>query len=154
MTKKEVIILVAEDDDAHAVLIEKNLRRAGIANELRRFADGQEVLDFLTRTSGVGREPERSYLLLLDIKMPRKDGFEVLRLVKADPELKKLPIIMLTATDDPREIERCYALGCNSYITKPVCYEKFVEAVRRLGMFMLVMEVPVLDRGRGSASRP
>jgi CheY-like chemotaxis protein len=79
---------------------------------------------------------------LLDIKMPRLDGIEVLRQLRADPRTARLPIIMLTTTDDPREIQRCYELGCNVYITKPVDYQAFVEAIKRLGLFLQVVKVP------------
>jgi CheY-like chemotaxis protein len=144
--RKESVILVAEDDDGHATLIRKNLERAGIANSIVRFKDGQETLDFLFRRgSGPRREPGNAYLLLLDIRMPKVDGVEVLRQVKADPELRKLPTIMITTTDDPREVANCHALGCSSYLTKPVDYDKFVAVIRQLGLFLLVVEVPVLD---------
>jgi len=144
--KKEVVILIAEDDEAHVVLIQLNLQRAGVVNKQMVFTDGRQVLDFLYgRGQGPKREPGESYLLLLDIRMPRVDGVEVLRQVKADPELKKLPVIMVTTTDDPREIERCHALGCSSYVAKPVEYEQFVEAVRRLGLFLAIVEIPRIN---------
>jgi CheY-like chemotaxis protein len=146
--KKEVVILIAEDDDGHATLIEKNLRRAGLLNEIVRFRDGQESLDFLfEKGNGNKRERGTSYLLLLDIRMPKVDGVEVLRKIKADKELKKLPVIMITTTDDPREVELCFELGCSNYIAKPIEYEKFMEAIRQLGLFLLVVEVPVIDGG-------
>ena len=81
-------------------------------------------------------------VVLLDIRMPKVDGVEVLRRLKSDPDLKKLPIIMLPPTDDIREVERCYALGCNEYIQKPVDYEKFAEAIRRLGLFVTLLLIP------------
>jgi CheY-like chemotaxis protein len=144
--KKEVVIVIAEDDDGHATLIQKNLKRAGILNEIIRFRNGLEVLDFLfCRGDGLQREPGKAYLLLLDIRMPKVDGIEVLQKVKADSELRKLPVLMVTTTDDPREIEKCHQLGCNSYVTKPIEYEKFMEAIRQLGLFLLVVQVPVLN---------
>src|SRR5665213_2932848 len=112
---KEVIILIADDDHGHVRLIEKNLIRAGLHNPIERFENGQEALDFLFGRGDRKRAKEASYLLLLDIRMPQVDGVEVLRQVKADPELKKMPVIMLTTTDDPREVERCHGLGCSSY---------------------------------------
>lgn len=149
--KDAVVILIAEDDDSHATLIQKNLKRAGILNTIIRFKDGQEVLDYLFRR-GVGphREPDTAYLLLLDIRMPKVDGIEVLQKVKADGELRKLPVLMVTTTDDPREIEKCHRHGCNCYVTKPIEYEKFMEAIRQLGLFLLVVQVPVLN---GSTDR-
>jgi len=77
--------------------------------------------------------------------MPRVDGVEVLRQVKADPELRKLPVIMITTTDDQREVDRCHVLGCSSYLTKPIEYERFVEVVRHLGLFLAVVQIPTLN---------
>ena len=143
---REVIILIAEDDDGHAELIRKNLARAGIANAIIRFRNGQEISDFLfNRGNGPGREPGKPYILLLDIRMPKMDGTEVLRLIKGDAELRKMPVVMITTTDDPREVALCHELGCNSYITKPLEYDSFVNAIRQLGMFLLVVQVPVLN---------
>ena len=139
----EVLILIADDDAGHARLIEKNLQRVGLHNPILRFENGQEILDFLfCRGKGPKMAPEASYLLLLDIRMPKVDGVEVLRQIKQDPELKKLPILMLTTTDDPREVDRCHALGCSSYIVKPVDYDKFSEAIKQLGMFISLVKVP------------
>lgn len=141
--QEPVVILLAEDDDGHATLIRRNLARAGVRNELVHVKDGQEALDYLfCRGRHAGRTLEAPLLLLLDIKMPRVDGIEVLRRVKHDERTSKVPVIMLTTTDDPREIERCYELGCNVYVTKPVEYERFVEAIRRLGMFLEVVILP------------
>jgi CheY-like chemotaxis protein len=142
---KEVVILIAEDDDGHARLIEKNLSRAGLHNRIERFANGQLILDFLLcRGAGPHRSPEMPYLLLLDIRMPQVDGVEVLRQVKESAELRKMPVIMLTTTDDPREVERCHALGCSTYIVKPVIYEKFAEAIKQMGLFISLVQVPEL----------
>ena len=148
--EKEVIILIAEDDDGHATLIQRNLRRAGIVNEIIRFKDGKEVLDFLfQKGDGAKRKSGNAHLLLLDIRMPKIDGIEVLKRVKADDELKKMPVMMLTTTDDPREVEHCHKLGCSNYVTKPIDYDKFVDAVRQLGLFLLIVQVPVIDGKNG-----
>ncbi len=145
-----VVILVAEDDDGHAVLIEKNLRRAGIDNEIIRFADGQQLIDFLFfQGPGPHRKRGNPYVLLLDIRMPTVDGIEVLRRLKADEELRKLPVIMLTTTDDPRDVDRCHQLGCGVYIAKPVESDRFVEAIRQLGLLLRVVQVPRIN-GPGS----
>ena len=140
---EEVVILIAEDDEGHAGLIRKNLARAGIVNSVIHFLDGQAVIDFLFKK---GEPPHResgiAYILLLDIRMPRLDGVEVLTRIKADPELRKLPVIMITTTDDPREVERCHFLGCNSYIAKPIEYESFVNAIRQLGLYLAVVKIP------------
>lgn len=139
----EITILLADDDEGHAGLIRKSLARAGIVNEILRFADGQAVVDFLfLKGNGPHRVPGQAYVLLLDIRMPKLDGVEVLRRIKGDPELKKMPVIMITTTDDPREVEHCHALGCSNYITKPVDHDAFVNAIRQLGLFLLVVQVP------------
>lgn len=144
--KREVVILIAEDDEGHATLIKRNLKRAGISNEIMHFKDGAEVLDFLMgNNGGPHRQSNRAYLLLLDIRMPKVDGVEVLRRVKQHDELRKMPVIMITTTDDPREVENCHTLGCSNYITKPIDYEKFVESIRQLGLFLMVVEVPQLN---------
>lgn len=135
-------ILLAEDDDGHAELIERNFRRAGLLNSIVRVVDGQDALD---RVLGAGpyqkHGPLKTFLLILDINMPRVDGIEVLKQLKSNPETAATPIIMLTTTDDPREVQRCYELGCSVYITKPVAYEAFVDAIRRLGLFLQVVTV-------------
>jgi CheY-like chemotaxis protein len=146
---REVIILIADDDPGHARLIEKNLQRIGLHNPVLRFEDGQEILDFLFRRGeGPKRTAEAPYLLLLDIRMPKVDGVEVLRQIKADAELRKLPVTMLTTTDDPREVARCHALGCSSYIVKPVDYERFSEAIKQLGLFISLVQVPEINGSR------
>lgn len=143
---QEVVIIIAEDDAGHARLIEKNLGRVGLHNPIQRFENGQDVLDFLFRRGpGPHRKAETAYLLLLDIRMPKVDGVEALRQIKEDPSLRKLPVIMLTTTDDPREIERCHLLGCNSYIVKPVDYDKFAEAIKQLGMYVSLVQVPEIN---------
>jgi CheY-like chemotaxis protein len=143
MNVEQFTILLAEDDDGHANLVGRNLRRAGLANDIIRFADGRDALDYIRRE---GRFAERTMgpplLVLLDINMPRVDGVEVLRQLKADERTATLPVIMLTTTDDPREIRHCYELGCNVYVTKPVDYTEFVEAIKRLGLFLAVVKVP------------
>jgi len=141
----EVTILITEDDEGHAMLIQKNLRRAGISNVLKHFRDGQEILDFLFGRSSDKIEDNKSYLLLLDIRMPRVDGIEVLRQIKASDRLKRMPVIMITTTDDPQEVNQCHMLGCNNYITKPVDYNRFIEAIRQLGLFFSIVEIPSLN---------
>ena len=143
---REVIILIAEDDAGHARLIEKNLNRAGLRNQIMRFDNGQTVLDFLLRNgAGTQRRSDTPYLLLLDIRMPQVDGIEVLRQLKQHQELRKIPVIMLTTTDDPREVERCHAIGCSSYIVKPVDYDKFAEAITSLGLYLSLVKVPEIN---------
>ena len=139
----EVSILIVEDDAGHARLIEKNLKRAKISNLITRVENGQEALDFLL-SEGIfkGKERPSPLLVLLDLNMPVLDGYQVLERMKADLELKKIPVVVLTTTDDAREVSRCYQLGCSVYITKPVDYDSFCEAIQQLGLFMSIVTVP------------
>ena len=146
LMSQEVIILIAEDDAGHARLIEKNLVRAALKNTVLRFENGQQILDFLfCRGSDLKRTANTPYLLLLDIRMPQVDGVEVLRQIKTDPELRKVPVIMLTTTDDPREVVRCHELGCSSYIVKPVDYDKFSDAIKQMGLYIALLQVPGIN---------
>ncbi len=137
------VILIVDDDEGHALLVRDSLLEAGLGNRIEHFWDGQAVLDFFFhRGGGPHMETGQAYLVLLDIRMPKVDGIEVLRQIKADKDLHKLPVIMLTTTEDPREVARCHDLGCNVYLQKPVDYAKFAEAMRRLGMFITLLLVP------------
>lgn len=142
--KNETTIIIAEDNEGHVLLVKKNLRRAGIKNEILHFSNGQDLLDFLFQQDE--KQHNKQYLLLLDIRMPKVDGIEALRQIKQDSRFRKMPVIMLTTTDNPQEIDKCYELGCNVYITKPVDYEKFMDAINRLGLFIMVVEVPKLPK--------
>ncbi len=135
--EKDVIILIAEDDNGHADLIINGLQESGVRNELIRFENGKELWDYLNKN----KNSEHSYLILLDIKMPIMDGIEVLEKIKKSTEYKETPVIMLTTTDDPREVKNCYALGCNAYITKPVNFSKFAEILKRLGLFIQIIKI-------------
>ena len=138
-----VTLLLVEDDPGHARLIERNLRRAHITNEIVVFGDGQEAVDYLFKENSYsGARHVTPLLVLLDLNLPGLDGYQVLARLKTDERTRHIPVIILTTTDDPREIERCYALGCNVYITKPVEYEHFTEAIRRLGLFLSVVKIP------------
>lgn len=141
---KAVTILLVEDDDGHARLLEKNLRRGGLLNRLVRVSDGQQAIDYVSRTGAyqnVETYPLPS-IVLLDVRMPRLDGFEVLAQMKRDPGLMKIPVIMLTSTDNQKEINRAYELGANGYVVKPVGVEAFIDRVVKLGMFIEVIELP------------
>lgn len=139
--KQGPTILIVEDDEGHAILIHQNLVSAGLETRIEHFRDGQAILDFFFTRLDRANE---TYLVLLDIRMPKVDGIEVLRRLKADPEFRKLPIIMLTTTEDSREVERCHQLGCSVYIQKPVDYDRFAEAIRRIGLFVPLLLVPPL----------
>ncbi len=139
---KELIILIAEDDDGHADLIMEALIDSGVRNKLLRFKNGEEIWEFLSQTGGNEvRDKNKNYLLLLDINMPKMDGIEVLTKMKTDVHLKEIPVMMLTTTDDPREVEACYKIGCNIYITKPIDFTKFAETLKRLGLFIQVVKI-------------
>lgn len=136
---KELVILIAEDDDGHAELIQSGLVESGVRNKIIRFSNGEDAWNFLYASKK--QKDSKYYLLLLDIQMPQMDGVEVLRLIKSDPKLKEMPVIILTTTDDPREIEECYQIGCNIYITKPVDFVKFAETLNHLGLFLQIIKV-------------
>ncbi len=144
--EKELVIIVAEDDEGHGVLIKKNLKKSGILNEIIHFRDGEAVLNFFfKRGDALQRKSGQAYILLLDIRMPKVDCMEVLRRMKEDTELKKIPVIIITTTDDPKEIETCHTLGCNNYITKPIDYNQFVDVINRLGLFIRIIGIPKIN---------
>jgi CheY-like chemotaxis protein len=138
-----VTIIMVEDDEGHARLIEKNIRRAGVTNEIVPFADGASALAYLLGPDGTGKDNAgRPLLMLLDLNLPDMTGVDLLKVVKENEYLRRAPVVILTTTDDQREIQRCYDLGCNVYITKPVNYEGFANAIRQLGLFFSVIQVP------------
>ena len=140
---RKVDVLLVEDDLGHARLIEKNLRRANLTNKIITVHDGQQALDYLFGTGEYHGTPHQSSLVIvLDLNLPVMDGFEVLRQMKSNEQTKHIPVIILTTTDDYREVDRCYTLGCNIYMTKPVEYEQFSEAIRKLGLFLSVVTIP------------
>jgi CheY-like chemotaxis protein len=139
-----VTIVMIEDDMGHARLIERNIRRAGINNELLTFSAGLEALDFLLGPDESGTvSANRQLLILLDLNLPDISGIDVLARLKRNAHLRLTPVVVLTTTDDAREIQRCYDLGANVYVTKPVNYEAFSNAIIQLGLFLSVIQVPV-----------
>ncbi|HVV94640.1 MAG TPA: response regulator [Hyphomicrobiales bacterium] len=141
---RPVTIVMIEDDEGHARLIERNIRRAGIYNAIRHFGDGTSALKFLFEDSE-GTLAKSPALVLLDLNLPDMTGVDILARVKGDERLKRTPVVILTTTDDEVEIKRCYDLGANVYITKPVNYESFATAIRQLGLFLSVIQVPEVD---------
>lgn len=143
MVKREIEILIVDDDDGHAELIGEGLSESGVTYPISRFTNGEELWIFLTGGTVFGktRDPNRAYLLLLDINMPKIDGLEILTRIKASPSTRDIPVFMLTTTDDPVEIGHCYSLGCNAYITKPVDFASFAETLRRLGLFLQIIKL-------------
>lgn len=139
--RQHVTIVMIEDDEGHARLIERNIRRAGINNEIRHFADGSSALNYL-EADNAGLALNGPALVLLDLNLPNMSGLDILARVKSHERLKRTPVVVLTTTDDKVEIQRCYDLGCNAYITKPVNYDSFADAIRQLGLFLSVIQVP------------
>ncbi len=136
-------ILLVEDDPGHAVLIERNLRRAGISYDIVTVNDGQSAVDVLLKRDGSpGDAHAEPQLVLLDLNLPVLDGYQVLKIIKQDERTKRIPVIILTTTDNPSEVAKCYELGCNAYVTKPVEYEAFCKAIQNLGQLLSVMNVP------------
>src|SRR6201990_2154104 len=140
---RPVSIIMIEDDEGHALLIEKNIRRAGVNNEITPFANGTAALKYLLGDDGSGEvSAGRQLLILLDLNLPDMTGIDILEKLKSNQHTKRSPVVVLTTTDDAREIQRCYDLGANVYITKPVNYDGFANAIRQLGLFFAVMQVP------------
>jgi CheY-like chemotaxis protein len=134
---KAVTIILIEDDDGHARLVEKNLRRAGVSNQIIRCADGESAVQCLFGGGCAGH-----LLVLLDLNLPDMSGIDILQRLKTDSKLGRTPVVVLTTTDDRIDVQRCYDLGCNVYITKPVDYEHFSNAVQQLGLFLAVVQIP------------
>lgn len=143
---QSLTIILIEDDPGHALLIKRNLRRAHIRNHIVTLKDGEEALTyFFGEESDANRSAHAPVLVLLDLNLPIVDGYQVLRHIKNDARTKSIPVVILTTTDDPREVAACYELGCNVYITKPVEYLQFCDAIRQLGLFLSVVTVPQIE---------
>ena len=132
-----VEILLVEDRDEDAELTMRALKRAKLTNHVRRACDGAEALEMLFGEGGL--RPTR--VVLLDLKLPKVDGMEVLRRIKADARTRKIPVVVLTSSKEDRDLEEAYQLGANSYIVKPVDFDKFVEAVETLGLYWSLLNV-------------
>lgn len=140
---EQTTILMADDDEGHVLLIIRALRKAGLKHQIVRFSDGQKLLEFLNGEGvSVGKKPLARYILLLDIRMPKVDGVEALQQIKNSQDLRNMPVIMLTTADNPDEIEKCYQLGCNSYMVKPVKHTDFSDSIQSLGKFLQKSEIP------------
>ncbi len=136
-------ILVVDDDPDDLALILRSLKQFNVKNEIAAAGDGVEALDYLFRTGlHEGREAGDPVVVLLDLKMPKIDGLEVLRRLREDQRTKLLPVIILTSSDEEKDIVRSYELGCNSYVRKPVEFAEFSEAVNQLGLYWLLLNEP------------
>lgn len=138
-----VKIIMIEDDEGHARLIERNIRRSGVNNEIVPFTNGTDAVKYLFGQDGTGVDhKDQALLILLDLNLPDMTGIDILKRIKENKHMKSSPVVVLTTTDDEQEIKRCYELGCNVYVTKPVNYENFANAIRQLGLFFSVIQVP------------
>lgn len=146
-TSKPVAIVMIEDDEGHARLIEKNIRRAGVNNEIVSFPDGTSALRYFHGEDGRSGASQsgHAHLVLLDLNLPDMTGIDILERLKSNEQTRRSPVIVLTTTDDKNEIQRCYDLGANVYITKPLNYESFANAIRQLGLFLSVIQIPDVE---------
>ena len=141
---KNKIILLVEDNPSDVGLTQRALAKSHIANEMVVAEDGQDALDYIFAAGNyTGRDvKETPAVVLLDLKLPRVDGLEVLRRVRADERTKRIPVVILTTSKEEQDVAQSYDLGANSYIRKPVDFKQFVESVERLGLYWLVMNEP------------
>jgi two-component system, response regulator len=137
--KDRPVIVVAEDDPAHRLLTVKAFRKALLRNPIHEVEDGDELMDYLLRRGKYAGQPALAHpmVILLDLNMPRKNGLEALAEIKGNPRLRRIPVIVLTTSEEEQDIVRAYDLGANSFITKPVDFGQFTEAVQRLGDYWL-----------------
>ena len=131
------MILLVEDDPDHEALAIRALRKAKVANEIKVAHDGEEAIEFMKSiANGTEQVP---HLVLLDLKLPKVEGLDVLRAIRASDKTALLPVVVLTSSDEERDIVASYRLGVNSYIRKPVNFNEFTEATRQLGMYWLLL---------------
>lgn len=145
--KKDSIILVAEHDEEHFNMMKNSLLQAGVGNKILRLADGRQAIDYLSKISPqpASESENQRYVLFVDIDLPDVGGVEVLEKIKEDGQLSKIPVIVLTAVDDRHTIDRCYDLGCSTYIVKPAKNEDFAESIQDIGSFLSVIETTSIN---------
>ena len=142
--RQSIVILLVEDDEGHRVLIRESLRAGGIINDVVECGDGRQALDYLARR-GEYQDPQKSPrpgLILLDMKIPGIDGKGVLKAIKQDPQLQRIPVLMMTSADDQRDINACYDMGASGYIVKPIREGEFQQRLKALGMFLEIVSLP------------
>ena len=144
MERSQIEILLVEDNMDDAEMTIHALRKNNLANKLIHMKDGEEAIDFLFGIGNfIGRDVNlKPSLILLDLKMPKVDGLEVLERVKSNEATKKIPVVILTSSKEDPDVSKCYELGANSYIVKPVEFESFIKAVSELGMYWMILNQP------------
>lgn len=145
MNTNSVEILLVEDNITDAELTIRELKKHNMANNLVHLKDGEEALDFIYGTgqyAGVREIQHLPKVVLLDIQMPKVNGIEVLQKIKSDPTIRAIPVVILTSSKENPDIKKCYELGANSYIVKPVNFEGFAEAIKNLGFYWLLLNQP------------
>jgi len=138
MNTDPVDILLVEDSESDAELTTIALQRNNMVNKIHHVVDGEEALDFLFKEIA-SNEICPPKVVLLDLKLPKVSGLEVLAKIKSDEKLKNIPVVVLTSSDEDRDLKECYSLGANSYIVKPVDFDKFIEAVSHVGFYWLLI---------------
>lgn len=139
MNGEPIVILLVEDDPAHAEIVRRNFRKSRIANRMQHVEDGQAALDYLYRRNGFS-DPAvapRPGIILLDLRLPKVDGIEVLNIIKSDPDLSRIPVVILTTSAAEKDVARAYASHANSYLVKPVDFEHFMDLMDTLGYYWL-----------------
>lgn len=138
-----ITLLLVDDEPAHSVLVKRNLLKMCLSNDFFLLTSGQQVIDFINADNEFdNRAALEKVVILLDINMPGMTGIDVLRTLKQNPITQHIPIIMLTTSDDPSEINECFQLGCNAYFVKPVEHQQFVEKIQELGKFLTLTQIP------------
>ena len=147
--KKEILILMADDDDDDFLLTQKALVESKLLNTLIRVKDGEELVDYLTRSGDYAdQQVERPGVILLDLNMPRKDGREALKEIKSNPNLSDIPVVVFTTSKAEEDIYRSYQLGVNSFITKPVTFNNLIQVMQTLGKYWFeIVELPSHEHG-------
>ena len=140
----EVEIILVEDNPDDAELTIRALKKRNLANRLHRVKDGEEALDYIFATGAYSERDIYAYpkVVLLDLRLPKIDGIEVLRKIRSDERTKLIPVVVLTSSSEEPDIKECYRLGVNSYIVKPVQFERFSEVVSELGLYWLLLNKP------------
>ena len=139
MNMKNKVILLVEDNPDDEALTLRAFKKNNITNEILVARDGAEALDYLLGSGGSGRAIIEPQVVLLDLKLPKVDGLEVLRRLRAEERTRLLPIVILTSSKEDRDVIESYRLGCNSYVRKPVSFDEFLEAARSLGLYWLLL---------------